>query len=448
MMVERHYDDEALLLLMEGNRFQSDAHLTSCPACSEKLDTFRTITEVLHEHDVWDSAEVHPDPAPGTIANLRAFADRMTFEDAAADAILPELLAGPREEWMPRLMAHPEWRTAGVVRRLVGATDRAIDTMPQDAVEITALAIEVADHLQSTASNTDTVYRLQGSAWRERAFALFFTGDFANAERAVGRADNAFAKCSLAAYDRARLDIVRAVVLRAFERLDDAAVSASSGAEVFSQFGDVRRTVTARMAEVNLLISRSNYTRAVEILSELERRVRHSADADLHAHVMANLGYATWKIGQRPAAIMHYEMASEIFDALGSSTEAARIRWNVAAILAEEGRFVDAKGRLEVVIGEFDALSMTSEAALASLDLAELLLAESQFERVEEICCAAMRSFERAGVAYTTRAITALGYIREAAHRRMVDQKLVRRVRDYIRRLPSESALLFVEPPA
>jgi hypothetical protein len=100
------------------------------------------------------------------------------------------------------------------------------------------------------------------------------------------------------------------------------------------------------------------------------------------------------------------------------------------------------------VINEFDALHMTSESALASLDLAELVLADSQFEKVEEICYAAMRSFERAGISYTTYAVTALGYIRESAHRRTVDQKLVRRVRDYIRRLPSEPALLFAESPA
>ncbi len=84
------------------------------------------VTEVLHDHDVWDRAQVRPDPIPDTIITLRAFADRMTFEDSAADAILPEFLAGSREEWMPRLMAHPEWRTAGMVRRLVAETATAV----------------------------------------------------------------------------------------------------------------------------------------------------------------------------------------------------------------------------------------------------------------------------------------------------------------------------------
>src|SRR5215210_117323 len=130
MMVERHYDDETLLAFLEKERLGSDSHLTDCLACSEKLDTFRTVTDVLHEHDVWDRATVRQDPVPETITSLRAFADRMASEDTAADAILPELLAGPREEWMPRLMAHPEWRTAGVVRRLAVAMIREVMTMP------------------------------------------------------------------------------------------------------------------------------------------------------------------------------------------------------------------------------------------------------------------------------------------------------------------------------
>lgn len=444
-MVERHYDDEALLMLMEGDRFRFDDHLPSCTVCSEKLDTYRTITGALRHHDVWDKAEVRRDPVPATIASLRAFADRMSFEDAAAEAILPELLAGSREEWMPRLMAHPEWRTAGVVRGLVGRAQRAIDSMPPDAVELTALAVEVAHHLQPATYGSDSIARLQGTAWREHAYALFFVGDFKKAERAVRSAENAFARSRLAEYDLARLAIVRAVVLRAFERFDEAAVAAEGSAEVFAHFGDLRRTVTARMAEVHLMISRAQYHRAEVVLEDLERHVRHAGDAETHAHVVGNLGYAAWKNGRRAAAIGHYGLASAIFDALGSATEAARVRWNVAMIMAEEGRLPEAKERLSNVIREFDTLRMTSESALASLDLADLLLAESDFETVERICHAAMRSFERTGVAYTARAVTALGLVREAAQRQVPDRKTVRRVRDYIKRLPTEPALLFAE---
>jgi hypothetical protein len=183
------------------------------------------------------------------------------------------------------------------------------------------------------------------------------------------------------------------------------------------------------------------------MLESLERDVRTRADGLTHALVVANLGYCKWKSGKRDAAIQQYEVASAINDALGIHTEATRNRWNIASILAEEGRLADAADRLRLVTTELERLSMTSEAALASLDLAELLLVENRYDEVDAICASAMKSFERAGVAYTQRAHTALAYMREAARQRVADRKLVRQVREFIRRVPHEPNLLFARPP-
>jgi hypothetical protein len=55
----------------------------------------------------------------------------MTDEDSRAETILQELLAGSREEWMPRLNEHPEWRTAGVVRKLIAQVYTTVVAMPR-----------------------------------------------------------------------------------------------------------------------------------------------------------------------------------------------------------------------------------------------------------------------------------------------------------------------------
>jgi hypothetical protein len=94
-----------------------------------------------------------------------------------------------------------------------------------------------------------------------------------------------------------------------------------------------------------------------------------------------------------------------------------------------------------------EQLGMTSEAALAGLDVAELLLAQNRYEEVVEICRSTMQAFELAGLSYTSRALTALAYIREAACQRRADRTLVRYVRDYIRELPRQPNLLFAPAP-
>jgi hypothetical protein len=92
-------------------------------------------------------------------------------------------------------------------------------------------------------------------------------------------------------------------------------------------------------------------------------------------------------------------------------------------------------------------LGMTIDAALASLDVAELLLAQDHYEQVEDICRSTMQEFELAGLSFTTRALTALAFIKEAAIHRRADRTLVRNVREYIRELPRQPNLLFAHAP-
>jgi tetratricopeptide (TPR) repeat protein len=447
MMIERHYDEEALMALLETDRAASDTHLLSCTPCAEKLESFQMIADAMRDRDVWDTREVRTEAIPATIATLRAFADRMTAEDAAADLILPELLAGSRETWMGRLHEHPEWRTAGVVRRLLVRAYDAVMTMPPDAVEITAVATEIAEHLDAAAELSDTVARLRGAAWRDHAYALYYTGRFTDAETALRAAERHFSSCAIDSYDLARVGIVKALVMRPFDRIDEAMNAASSSAKTFAAFEDFDRSASARLAEVHLLFSRGDFTTADRILRDLDARLSHTDYADTHARVLGNLGYCSRKLGKLDEAIRFFETSAALHETLGLETEVVRIRWNVAVVLGEAGRAADAMARLRALTPDMERLGMTSEAAWNALELAELLLAESRFEEVDELCRSAMQSFERAGLSYSSRAMTAVAYIREAAQQRVANRALVRKVREYIRQLPAQPNLLFAPSP-
>lgn len=447
MMVERHYDDEALISLIETNRAGLDAHLPSCKPCSEKLQSVRAIAGTLHDASVWDTRPLREEPNRTTIANLRAFADRMTFEDTRAEAFLREMLEGPRETWMAKLHEHPEWRTAGVVRKLIASASRAIDTMPPDAVEMTALATEVADRLDAAAYPSDTVSRVRGSAWREKAYALFYTGRFADALDAVDRAEEFFERCIVDEYERARVKIVRALILRAKSEITPALAAASCAAVTFTRFEDVSRTASARLAEVHLLFSQEKYEDAAAILEAIEAAIRLSADVDTHARIYGNLGHCYWKLGRLDESLQHHDMAAALFDEIGVPTESARLRWNIASILVTVGRIDEALRRFSLLKSDFEHVGMGSEAALVRLDIAEILLARGDFGTVEQLCREAMASFKLAGIPHATRALTALAYIHEAARFKTATPKLAKHVREFIRRLPQDETVLFAPPP-
>lgn len=445
MRPERHYDDEALVTMLASGAGASDAHLGTCAECSEKLDSFRLVTDALHDAATWDKREISEAPNAATIASLRSFAETMAAEDTAADAFLADLLAGPRETWAATLAAHPEYRTPGTVRRLIAATDKALDTMPADAVEITGLAVSIAEGLDASAHRATTVATLRGQAWRERAYALFYTGQFAEAEKAVNVAERCFEACVVDEYELARVGIVRAVVEKGLERLPAGIAAASASASAFGRFADHQRLVSAKIAEIHLLLARNEFEAGRDELLRLEAAVRLSDDAQTHALLLGNLGYCARKLGRIEEAMQYQDQAAILHECLGNVTESTRIRWNVASLLAAEGRIQEALVRLDQVKREYERIGMVGVVPVVALEIAELLLTQERFAEVEELCKAAIECFERSGVAHTARAVTALGFMAEAVRGRTATPQIVRSVREYVRRLPEEPTLLFAQ---
>ncbi|HEY2829105.1 MAG TPA: hypothetical protein VGJ88_03245, partial [Thermoanaerobaculia bacterium] len=168
MIAEDHFDEEALIAIAEGLAEQdTHPHLVECSECRESVAEYRSMLASFTDQSTWDVHPIDETPNAATIATLRSFVDRMQQEDAEAAPLVAELLAGPREAWMPRLMADEKYRTAGVVRKLIAAMDRAIDTMPPDAVEIASLACRVAHELTPECYPANALMKLRASAYRE-----------------------------------------------------------------------------------------------------------------------------------------------------------------------------------------------------------------------------------------------------------------------------------------
>jgi tetratricopeptide (TPR) repeat protein len=440
MVDEKHYDDDSLIALASSAPFAADDHLSACTDCRERLETFRLIAGALRDEATWDDRPLHESPIPETIATLRGFADQMATEDAEAALFLPDLLAGPRETWMSNLHRHPELRTAGAVRKLLEAVPAARDTMPRDAVELTALATEIADRLPTATPH------LRGAAWRERAYALFYIGDFAAAERALCASESHFNESCASEYDLARVGIVRALVERGLERYATALDHARESAEQFRLYGDLMKQSSARLAEVHLLFSRCQFDDAYASLISLKTELTHRYEAAIYARVVGNLGYCCWKLSRFDDALQYFDQAAQILQEMGNHSEAVRTRWNSARVLASEGCFDAALLRLRVVSREFEHLGMMAAATEASLEVAEILVTCSVFDEAEHICRSAIQRFQQSNLAYTAPALTALALMHEAVRNGTATKKLVSHVREYLRRVPDEPTLLFAYP--
>lgn len=448
-MIAQHYDDEKIIsFLGSASPAASDPHLRSCRRCSAALDEYRTIATSLGDDEVWQDFAASSDiPSASTIGVLRGASLQMEREDVEANGFLVSMLAAPREWWGNQIRCHPGHRTAGMVRALVAASDRAIDTMPPDAVELGALAVEIANELDPKSYVSDEVMRLRGVAARQYAFALFFVGQFPQARVAVGRSRQALEQCAVNEYDLARLDIVASMTARALEESDEALTLARSSRRALTVIGDRERTAAAAMTESAILFKLGRSREALPILLPLAEQLE-SLHSDTQGRLLANLALCYREIGEVEQALHTYQLSAEAFaESNGVGTEILRVEWNIVSLLLNAGRGREAESRILKIVSGFERFGMASEAAMASLDLAEIWLASERYNDVEQVCRKAISYFETAGVSYGAAARTALAYLQEAAHSRRATPTVVRHVRKYLGQLPAQPALLFAAPP-
>jgi tetratricopeptide (TPR) repeat protein len=443
MIVEQHYDEEVIITLLEEAEQAAarDSHVPACPSCADTLDSFRTLTSSLSDGSVWDERELSDKPAPQTFAALRSFATNKALEDAAAAPRVKKLLAASAEERVNLLRQHPEWRTAGLVRKLLAAVDEVNFSAPKDAEEITALAADVAELLDVAKYPTDLVMTLRATAWRERAFALYSIGSYRESLSALDQVTERLAAVKVAEFDRARADVVRSYVLRDLEHLEESIALARSASIVFVRWSDQKRYAAAENAQAGSLFVARRFDESADIHVRIAQMT--GVDDTTRASALNNAANCYRELGRFEDAKSLFVQALEEFERLGLSTFRARTRWSLAKIFVQERRYDQALALLTELRQDFREFGMPQDVALVSIDMAEALLVQERPAEVAELCREAMEYFRHAGLAYTEGALTALAFLREAADRRTLTLMAVKNVRAFFEVLPKQPNLLF-----
>lgn len=446
MMAQEHYDDDTLIAFLDdGELAGSDAHLRECDSCSEALEEYRAIAEPLHDEAVWDARPLNETPSAGTIAVLRAFAERTALENATAAKLVDELLAGPRENWKPRLDSAPHFRTGGMVRALIAKADDLSGKNLGDALEAVSLAVEIAEALDPSTYPGDTVVKLRGDAWHEKSYVLVVIGDVPGARKALAAAESWFESAAVADYELARLRISRSNLLRAADEFDGSVSEARAARSTFATFGDTRRLLSLQMAEAATLYHVRDFRRSLAIWLEAERSVSRD-DSELPG-IFHNIAVCYRELRQFDDALVWYGRAVEEFKRIGATAHLVRTRWNIGRTLLAQERWADAESVLRSVIVDFAQVGMREDVTIASLDLAEILLVQGKEQEVGRLCQTVIDDLRVLNLEHTERALLAVSYLQETLERRRATPSLVVHVREYVERTRREPALLFAPPP-
>lgn len=439
-----HFDDEALFEYAEGTSpiaHEIARHLAGCAECAEEVGSHQEIVEAMQNGEVWRDEP----PAPRQlVAEVIGFAERARIEEEQAATVCDEILTGPPSWWPTRLRQKPEAYTAGMVKTLLERMRGTLESSPANALQITALAIEIANELDVARYPCDYVIKLRAQACRDHAYVLVFQGRTPEAVEFANRARRLFDQVPLPEYDLARLDLVQARIFEKLDRVTDAVEYARRAGQTFLRFGDRSRYLGARMHEGALLFNASRTREALEVWQSIDGDP--ALDDVLHVRLIHNVALCHIGLGQPELAAPCLQRCAAEFEVLGMETERTRSRWYLAHALVAVGRNRDAIPTLRQVWKEFESLDLLVDAALSALDLAEQLLLVGETADVPAICRDLVAKFTRA--AMPSRAITALAFLREAVAIGQATPSLIQHVHAFLRELPSEQPRLFAPAPA
>lgn len=423
-------DFDTLVRAAAGGELSQEfrAHVDRCKPCSDELASQRAITEALRADTIWTEPE-EPRPPAVRLGGVLSFAKMLRREDDEAEIICDEVLSGPEAWWSTRFTKLGVEPTAGVVRQLLERMRQLLEKSPAGALQVTALAVETARQLTTPPYSRTTVVNLLGQALRDHAFVLGFMGRVSQALTVAEEAEQTFLSAPLAEYELARLDLVKANLLRWLERFPEAVKLAARAADTFEEFGDNARRVDARITEGAILFDAGETEtalwkwRSVIGAPEIDGQVAH-------VRLVHNIGLAHRELGDLALAETFFESAMAGFESLGLQTESIRSGWALATTLTAEGRYGESIAILRGTLREFEKLHLEGDAALVALELAETLLLTGDAAEVPALCKMVQNRY--GSEALPERGSSAMALLEETLNTSVFTPSAMRRVRELL----------------
>lgn len=307
-------------------------------------------------------------------SGVRAFERWLSASVAEADALVPELLALPGPLLLAELRRHPEWRTAGVMRRLLAVAHEGLHRVPSRAHELTAIVARYARSMQVPPEFTFAARTIQGEAWREHASALREIGRTAKAAQAVRLARRCFEDTPGSSWLLATVDLIEAPLLHDRGLAAAALGMIGRAGQTFRRARDHGRYLEARMIESWMLWAGGDRAAAAKVWSATAETARRRGDVELMARLAARLGVFELRYGSAEEASRLLAAAVELFGTTSASEDSVRARWNLAEALAARGRLHEAISEYHKVRAELLARGALTDGAIAAVEILDLHL--------------------------------------------------------------------------
>jgi tetratricopeptide (TPR) repeat protein len=340
--------------------------------------------------------------------------------------------------------SRPEYYTAGVVRKLAGAADQAQYSVPRHALMLGETASAIAGMLSKKTYTHNEIAALRGLSWKQQANANRQLGRFNAALDALDRAERAYRELPRPELDLASVTFIRATLYAEQQTYELAAQLAEESSAVFARLGQSELYFRSSHLQGWIAFEQRQLGQAQLIFDTVVAYGETTNDLKWIARGTQALGNCYLERRDFTNAVQFLHRSMVAFRELGIRSEEIRSRWGLALIVQRDGRHRMAVQRLIEVRYEFASLGSVSDAALVTLDLMETYLLMGQPREVRRAAGNIVKLFKEAGM--VTDALTAAGYLKQAAAMSSVTPSLIDYIRRYLRRVDMQPDLVFVPP--
>lgn len=249
---------------------------------------------------------------------------RIAAEMEIAEALCESILDAPPQQWAERVGAIPEARTPFMVVQLLERMPALLEQRPGDALQLTALAVAIAESLHPRDSWEEGVILARGQALREHAYVLSCLGRDREALQYVERAERELAQVPADGFELARLALVKAGAVRLQGRTEEAIALARQAARTFREIDEPVRAVDARITEGAILYEAGAIERALEVWTALRGDPGLTEVSALR--IAHNIAVCLCDLGRPVEAVEPLEQGVEGFTRAGLLTERTRGR--------------------------------------------------------------------------------------------------------------------------
>ncbi len=359
-------------------------------------------------------------------------------EQAAAPALVAELLGQPAGERPGRLAADDRFATLAVAHLLFEAAQKAGFDDGMKAAGLAELALAVIDRLEVEHYGTRLLEDARGHAWAILGNARRIVSDLRAADEALDTAEAHLARGTGDRLERAYLLQRRGSVRRAQRRFSEASTLFESTIAIYLRAGELHEAGRATINLANVTHWMGDSERAIEQLQRAMALIDPQVDGRLNLDVRHNLITYLAESGRLLEAQALLARSADLYRRHGGRTLNLRRLWVSGGIARDLGRLEEAAELLREVRQGFIEDRVGYDAALAALDLAGVCAQLGRTAEVKRIAEEIIPVFRSRDVHRET--LAALILFQRAAATDQATAGMVQEIARYLRHAPREVA--------